>query len=160
MVDEMPTAPLVIRQATRDDIAQIELLDSFSSSPTRNIHRDVEKYFGSVEPSIHELTVVFLAEVGGMIAAKAELMLPPTEFMHDSTTTAVGYVKRVVVHPNFRRQGLARLLMEHIITFVRTELHLGGIDLHVWEENIPGIRLYEALGFQVQHRELYFHLSL
>jgi ribosomal protein S18 acetylase RimI-like enzyme len=160
MVDEMPTAPLVIRLATREDIAQIELLDSFSSSPTRNIHREVEKYFGSVEPSIHEQTVVFLAEVGGRVAAKAELMLPPVEAIHDPTEKAVGYVKRVIVHPNFRRQGLSRLLMEHIIAYARTEQHLGAIDLHVWEQNIPAIKLYESLGFQVQHRELYFHLSL
>jgi ribosomal protein S18 acetylase RimI-like enzyme len=160
MTDEMPTAPLVIRQATRDDIEQIELLDSFSSSPTRNIHREVEKYFGSVEPSIHEQTLVFLAEVGGTIAAKAELMLPPTNLMHNPAEKAVGYVKRVVVHPNFRRQGLARYLMEHIIAFARTELKLGAIDLHVWEQNIPAIQLYESLGFQAQHRELFFHLSL
>ena len=50
--------------------------------------------------------------------------------------------------------------MQYVIQFARTELALTAIDLHVWEENVPAIRLYESLGFEVQHRELYFHLVL
>ena len=61
MIDE-PTTPLVIRLATPEDIGTIEQLDSFSTSPTRNIPRAMEKYFGSVDPSTHERTLIFLAE--------------------------------------------------------------------------------------------------
>lgn len=156
MNNASPTTPsdIHIRLATVDDIPVIEELDSFSISPTRYISREMEKYFGSVDPSTHEQTLIFLAEVAGIPAAKAELMLPPPEVPH-----AIGYVKRVVVHPDFRKQGLARLLMEHIINFAR-ERKLDALELHVWEENIPAIRLYESLGFQVQHRELYLHLPL
>jgi hypothetical protein len=50
MIDELPTTPLVIRLATPEDIPQIEMLDSFSTSPTRNIPQEMEKYFGSVDP--------------------------------------------------------------------------------------------------------------
>jgi len=39
-------------------------------------------------------------------------------------------------------------------------LHLTALDLHVWEKNLPAIYLYESLGFELQHRELYFRLSL
>ena len=155
MIDEQPTTALVIRPATPEDIAQIELLDSFSTSPTRNIHRDIEKYFGSVDPSTHEHTFIFLAEIAGAAAGKAELMLPPAE-----DPQAVGYVKRVVVHPDFRGHGLARHLMQHIIHFANSEYHLKAIDLHVWDKNYPAIRLYEALGFELQHRELYYRLPL
>jgi hypothetical protein len=79
MIDESPTAPLVIRMATPEDISQIDYLDSFSASPIRNIHREIEKDFGSIDPSTHEHTVIFLAEVDGAVAGKAELMLPPRE---------------------------------------------------------------------------------
>jgi ribosomal protein S18 acetylase RimI-like enzyme len=155
MIDELPTTPLVIRLATPEDIPQIEMLDSFSTSPTRTIPREMDKYFGSVDPSTHEKILIFLGEVDSAIAAKAELMLPPRD-----ASCAIGYVKRVVVHPAFRKQGLARQLMQHIITFARTEEHLEAIDLHVWEDNYSAIRLYESLGFELQHRELYFHLPL
>ena len=155
MIDEQPTKALVIRLATPEDIALVEELDRLSTSPTRDIHRDMEKYFGSVDPSTHEHTFIFLAEIGGKPAGKAELMLPPPK-----DTQAVGYVKRVVVHPNFRGRGLAQRLMQHIIQFARSEYHLKAVDLHVWEENHAAIHLYEALGFDLQHRELYYRLQL
>ncbi|MFL5667482.1 MAG: GNAT family N-acetyltransferase [Ktedonobacteraceae bacterium] len=155
MIDELPTTPLVIRLATPDDISLINVLDSYSDSPTRDIHREIEKYFGSVDPSTHEKTLIFLAEVEGVGAAKAELMLPPAE-----AVKAIGYIKRVVVDPQYRKRGLAHQLMLHIITFARTELHVEAIDLHVWENNFSAIRLYEALGFELQHRELYYRLPL
>ena len=155
MVNNLPTTPLVIRLATPDDISTIEHLDSFSDSPTREIHRDMERYFGSVDPSTHEKNLIFLAELDGIAAAKAELMLPPTD-----ATQAIGYIKRVVVHPDYRRHGLAHQLMQHIIDLAQHELHLQALDLHTWEDNTSAIRLYESLGFHLQHRELYFRLPM
>lgn len=169
MIDEKPTTPLVVRIATPEDIPQIERLDSFSTSPTRYIHRAMEKYFGPIDPSTHEQILIFLAEVAGVAAAKAELMLPPLqatetqEYMQEATrqpVANVGYVKRVVVHPDYRQLGLAHTLMQHIITYARTERRLEAIDLHVWEENVPAIHLYESLGFELQHRERYYRLPL
>jgi ribosomal protein S18 acetylase RimI-like enzyme len=155
MIDEQPTKALAIRLATPEDITLVEELDRLSTSPTRDIHRDMEKYFGSVDPSTHEHTFIFLAEIEGELAGKAELMLPPAE-----DTRAVGYIKRVVVHPDFRGRGLAQRLMQHIIQFAHSEYHLKAIDLHVWEGNSAAIHLYEALGFALQHRELYYRLQL
>lgn len=155
MVDGSPLAPAVIRCATPADIPLIDELDSLSMSPTRHIHRDMEKYFGSVDPSTHERILIFLADVADATAAKAELMLPPPESPYRT-----GYIKRVVVRPDYRQYGLARRLIQHIIDYARSELRLTELDLHVWEENLPAIRLYETLGFQLQHRELYYRLPL
>ena len=155
MLNEPFTAPLAIRIANSDDLPHVERLDALSASPTRNIHRDMEKYFGSVDPSTHERTVIFLGEQRDVVVAKAELMLPAQETSH-----AVGYVKRVVVDPTYRKQGIARQLMQYIITFAQTEYDLDALDLHTWEHNASAIHLYEALGFELQHRELYFRLNL
>jgi ribosomal protein S18 acetylase RimI-like enzyme len=144
-----------IRLATPGDIPVIDYLDSLSSSPTRDIHREVEKYFGSVDPSTHEKTFIFLAETENQVMGKVELMVPP-----HATSAATGYIKRVIVHPDWRGQGIARHLLNHTTTFARQELQLGGLDLHVWEGNQGAIRLYQDLGFQMQHRELYFRLNL
>lgn len=146
---------LVIRLATPNDIEQIEHLDSFSSSPTRDIHRDMQKYFGSIDPSTHERTLIFLLDIQGMIAGKAELMIPAEE-----ETNRVGYIKRVIVHPDIRGHGLAKSLLTHILAFARTEQKLQAIDLHVWEGNVSAIRLYELLGFELKHRELYYRKLL
>jgi ribosomal protein S18 acetylase RimI-like enzyme len=153
--DREAIAAPTFRFATPDDIQAINDLDSLSVSPTRNIHREMEKYFGSVDPSTHEHTVILLAEAAQKIVAKAELMLPPQEVVG-----AVGYIKRVIVHPDYRQSGLARKLLQRLISYAHDELRLASLDLHVWEGNRPAIRLYESLGFNLQHRELYFRLSL
>ncbi len=158
MRDEQSTSYPVIRLATPGDIVQIEELDRLSTSPTRTIHREMEKYFGSVDPTTHERTLIFLSIVDGVVAGKAELMLPPQSDHGEGWQGAVGYIKRVIVRPEFRQLGLARSLMKYIIEFAHTELWLSALDLHVWEMNLPAIRLYESLGFELQHRELYFRL--
>ena len=120
----------------------------------------MEKYFGSVDPTTHEKTLIFLYEVDSVVAAKAELMLPPLSNHEESWQGATGYIRRVIVRPGFRKRGLARELMLHIIEYAQKELQLSALDLHVWEMNLPAIRLYESLGFELQHRELYFRLPL
>ena len=40
------------------------------------------------------------------------------------------------------------------------EYKLDAIDLHVWEDNSSAIGLYESLGFELKHRELYYRLPL
>ena len=129
MSDQQPTPALVVRPATPEDIEQIDYLDSFSSSPTRDIHRNLDKYFGSVNPSTHEYTLIFLLEIDGSAVGKAELMLPP-----QGTSNAIGYIKRVVIHPNFQGKGLGQQLLAHIITYARSEHKLAVLDLHVWEQ--------------------------
>ena len=153
----LSTATPIFRFATSNDIAVINELDSFSSSPTRDIHRDMEKYFGSIDPSTHECTLILLAEVEGRAMGKAELMLAPQDL---EASDPIGYIKRVIVRPDFRAHGLARQMLQYLIAYARNELHLHSLDLHVWEENHPALRLYQSLGFEVQHRELYLKLAL
>ncbi|GCF07662.1 GNAT family N-acetyltransferase [Dictyobacter arantiisoli] len=155
MTDKASTTTTVIRLATPEDIDVIELLESFSASPTRDIHREMHKYFGSIDPSTHERTLIFLVEVAGTVIAKAELMIPSA-----ATKPAIGYIKRVIVHPEQRGHGYARHLLEHIVNHAKSELGLDQIDLHVWDQNTSAIRLYESLGFELKHRELYYRLSL
>src|SRR5262249_22634350 len=154
MADHDLTTGVVIRQAEVDDIPAIEALDRFSASPFREIHQDLEKYFGSLDPSQHERNLIFLAEAGDTLVGKVELVLAPA-----SVGSQVGYIKRVVVHPDYRGQGIARRLMQAVIAFSREE-HLSFLDLHVFEQNLPAIRLYESLGFEEEHREVYYRLRL
>lgn len=154
-MDNPRSEEMVIRLATPSDIEQIEYLDSFSASPTRHIHREMQKYFGSIDPSTHERTLIFLLEIQGKAAAKVELMIPAQE-----TISNVGYIKRVIVHPDFRGHGLAKTLLEYVLKFAREEQKIRAVDLHVWDQNFSAIKLYELLGFTLQHRELYYRKSL
>jgi ribosomal protein S18 acetylase RimI-like enzyme len=154
MADDDLTMGLVVRLAEVDDIPAIEALDRLSTSPFREIHQDLQKYFGSLDPSMHERNLIFLALADAALVGKAELVLAPA-----SVASRVGYIKRVVVHPDYRGHGIARRLMRAVIAFSREE-QISFLDLHVFEQNLPAIRLYESLGFEEEHREVYYRLRL
>ncbi len=153
---------ITMRLADANDLAAIEWIDAFGTSPHRAISRQMDRYFGSVDPSIHEHNVIFLAEVPPdamddrpfPVVGKVELLLAPI-----ATESDVGYIKRVVVHPAWRRHGVARLMMEYVIRVAPT-YGVRNLDLHAWEGNRPALQLYDALGFEIRHRELYLRLPL
>ena len=155
MTNNAHSSALSIRLATPEDIELIDWLDSFSASPTRDIHRAMDKYFGSIDPTTHERTLIFLAELDNQVIGKAELMIPA-----EDANPAVGYIKRVIVHPEQRGKSIAQTMIEYVIAYAQKELALHSIDLHVWDQNYSAIHLYEKLGFELKHRELYYRLSL
>jgi ribosomal protein S18 acetylase RimI-like enzyme len=154
--------PFILRMAQIEDAPAIEWLDTFGTSPHRNISRDVDKYFGSVDPSVHERNLIFLAELPAVATTtapfravgKAELLLAPTSEISD-----VGYIKRVVVHPRWRKHGVARAVLEYVMQQAPA-LGIRSLDLHVWDGNTAAVKLYESLGFALRHRELYLRLPL
>ncbi len=61
-------------------------------------------------------------------------------------------ILNLAVHPAGRRSGVARQLLQHVLT------RRGTWFLEVRESNSPAVRLYEALGFQiVGERPDYYH---
>ncbi len=60
------------------------------------------------------------------------------------------YISNVAIDPAFRRQGLARSAMEHIL---RMNASAPRIDLVTHPENHNALRLYVSLGFAVESRK-------
>ena len=50
------------------------------------------------------------------------------------------------VHPDHRRKGIGSLLIEELESWAKAN-ELFKIELQVWSNNIPAIRLYEKLGY-------------
>jgi ribosomal-protein-alanine N-acetyltransferase len=66
------------------------------------------------------------------------------------------HILNVAVHPNYRRQGIARRLMEKILLEARQE-RMRTVNLEVRRGNLPAISLYHCLGFhQVGVRRRYY----
>ena len=57
-----------------------------------------------------------------------------------------GYITNVAVSPDFRRQGIARALIEALLAKAR-ENGLAFVTLEVRESNAPAIALYTGAGF-------------
>lgn len=55
-----------------------------------------------------------------------------------------GEIRALFVHPDYRRKGVGRKLLEFLLT-----LSQGHIRLHVAHSNLPAINLYRQYGFTV-----------
>jgi GNAT superfamily N-acetyltransferase len=62
------------------------------------------------------------------------------------STSSEAYVERLVVSPDFRRQGMARRLLAAAEDLAR-ETGKQTIGLHVSVNNLPALRLYDAEGY-------------
>ena len=57
---------------------------------------------------------------------------------------ASAYLSNIAVHPEMRRQGLARAMLMHLLTFCHDA---PSIDLAVHPDNQPALALYASVGF-------------
>jgi ribosomal-protein-alanine N-acetyltransferase len=80
----------------------------------------------------------FLAEIDGKIAGYVLFWLLPDEID----------IHNIAVHPDFRRRGLGRSLLENVIIVARNRAS-SRITLEVRKSNTVAQKLYEAVGFSV-----------
>ena len=57
------------------------------------------------------------------------------------------YIADVMVHQDFRGQGVAQDLLEHLFELSQTKPYEDAV-IRVWDENIPAVSLYKKLGFE------------
>lgn len=63
--------------------------------------------------------------------------------------TGRGHLARLVVNPQFRRQGAGRRLIEMIIASLEEQNAYDEYSLFVYRDNIPAYRCYLSLGFAI-----------
>ena len=69
-----------------------------------------------------------------------------------SATSSEAYIERLVVSPDFRRQGMARRLLAAAEDLAR-ENGKSTVGLHVSGNNLPALRLYEDEGYEEISRQ-------
>jgi ribosomal protein S18 acetylase RimI-like enzyme len=69
-----------------------------------------------------------------------------------SATSSEAYIERLVVSPDFRRQGMARRLLAAAEDLARDE-GKKTVGLHVSGNNLPALRLYENEGYEEISRQ-------
>jgi len=65
-----------------------------------------------------------------------------------------GYISTLGVSPFFRCKGLGKSLLKNIISALSGRFRCPRITLHVKDDNVAAIRLYESVGFQVVQKLL------
>ena len=64
------------------------------------------------------------------------------------------YIYHTAVHPNYRRRGIARQLVETVLT-VLYDLKIHKVALVVFKRNTEGNQFWERLGFSVREDLIY-----
>ena len=67
-----------------------------------------------------------------------------------------GQITNIATHPDFRRMGYARAVVEALIKYAKNE-RLDSISLEVRESNKAAIALYTDLGFKVEGKRKDFY---
>ncbi|GGJ35104.1 GNAT family N-acetyltransferase [Deinococcus roseus] len=88
--------------------------------------------------------LTFLAEQDGQVVAGAALMLVNWPPGHLDASPMRGYLLNVYTHPEHRRKGLARMLVDQVMDECRRR-KIKALSLHASEHGRP---MYEKLGFQ------------
>jgi len=58
------------------------------------------------------------------------------------------FIGNVIVNPSFRRQGLGRHILQHMMELAFTEHHFREVHLSCFSSNTPALLLYRKLGFK------------
>lgn len=87
--------------------------------------------------------LAWLIETNGRTVAGAGVWMKPVLPGLRGTRPEVPYVLNVYRAPDHRRRGLARLLMDAIVTWAKDHGHRG-VELHASDEGRP---LYDSMGF-------------
>lgn len=88
---------------------------------------------------------VWVAEVRGRPVASIGLVIHSVPPSPGNLTGRVGYIMNLVTDPAFRRQGIARALMEHVLSVLSAE----GVLVATLHATPDGRPLYERLGFAI-----------
>ncbi len=145
----MTVPKLTIRPATIDDWATIQDF---------NARLALESEGKSLKPKVTEPGVktllgderhgrYFLAEIAGE---------PVGQIMHtrewsDWRNGDFWWLQSVYVRPEFRRQGIFRRLMQHVVDLAKSTPGIVGLRLYMADDNLDARRTYESCGFQYDH---------
>lgn len=126
---------MLIRRAGEADIDRIAQMETicFDDPWTRGM---IAAEFSAANPS-----ACYLVIEDGNILGYAMIWFVPPE----------GEICNIAVHPDFRRRGIASLLMEFLL-YESSKLGVRDLSLEVRESNAAAQALYSKFGFKIEGR--------
>lgn len=161
MVDNSAEGGFLIRDFRRSDLDDLLVLmplcfgKEFEVSgfdPDR-LKGMVKRGYGARGRFFLGLLRVFGKEPIKFLVAEADGKVIGTAIINDRRQA--GYINTVMVHPDYRRRGIAARLMENALDYVRHRRKVRAI-LDVDSTNTPAVNLYTKLGFTVFEHVGYF----
>jgi GNAT superfamily N-acetyltransferase len=141
-----------IRLASSGDAGTIIDFQIKMAWETESMHLDQDTVTKGVNAvfSNNALGTYWIAEVNGTVAASLLI----TNEWSDWRNSDVWWFQSVYVLPEFRRQGIFRLMYEHIRSEAEKQ-GIPGLRLYVEINNLRAQQTYEALGMKCEHYTMY-----
>lgn len=139
-MSDLPKRGMMVRPMRLGDVSEVVEIDRLSFSmpwSARSYRFEIER---------NPAALLFVAEVDGAVLGYIGLW----------ELVDVGHISTLAVHPNHRRQGIARQLIEAGLRAL-ADRGIGEVTLEVRESNTGAQNLYSRFGFEVvgRRREYY-----
>lgn len=139
-----PEAPLLVRPATSDDRAAALALISPASGRGRASLALLRAHQGilwvAVEHTAEGETLVGLLLATAQVDAEEE--------------TVIGYIHELLVHPAYRRRGVAMELLDAAERYFLVECAFGKVSVTTSFDNEAAIRIYRSRGYTLSQARL------
>ena len=128
----------MIREATKNDVLKICELGTL-------VNKNFQKLFDIESILKEEYSKIFVYEDNNKIIG----------FLHITILYETVDIINIVVDKDYRHQGIASNLLDHMMSFITTETKI--ITLEVNVNNIFAINLYKKFGFEIinQRKDYY-----
>lgn len=93
-------------------------------------------------PKLVESGTYYLVEAGGVPAGCGGWSSPAP--WTGEVVTGVGHIRHFAVHPDFKRRGVAGMLLTHCLDEARAQ----GVTLMKSQSSLPGVPFYQSFGFR------------
>ena len=142
-----------IRPANPEEIHIIVDFQIAMASETENLSLDIQTVTQGVKAVFEnpEKGKYYVAEENGTVTAS---MLTTFEWS-DWRNKTVSWIQSVYVRPEHRKKGLFKLMYKHIKDKIAKKTEFSGIRLYVDKTNINAQKVYEKVGMNGNHYQLF-----
>ena len=139
-----------LRRATKEDIAKMiemrflyleEDLGSITEKDRAAMMQQLPNYFMK---NLNQSLLAYLAIEDGIVASTVMMSIMEKPANPRFITGRTGTLLNVYTRPEYRRQGIARRLIEQALSDAK-EMNLSYVDLQATKDGYP---LYKSIGFQ------------
>lgn len=144
---------VIIRYVTPDDAEALLALrldalktnpEAFGADYETTLAQETAETYASRIPSADSDNAIFCAEVDGELVGMMGFVRSTRVKSQHS-----GDIWGVYVKPDMRGKGIAKQLMQAMMTHIHRCEGLGIVTLTVITENVPAIKLYQSFGFSI-----------
>jgi len=137
-----------VRPMTHSDIREVYnirmqggVMPNVLSLPSDTLE-EAQNYFTGEDPQrAHFFVAEELSSQGFRVVGAASLVISPK--LRQRHIASLG----LMVHEDYHRRGIGRMLMNSVVDLAYNWLGLVRLELEVFCDNTPAIRLYEEMGF-------------